>query len=244
VIDSQTIDPASHLIVADVVPGSPAAAASIAAGDRILSIRDKNDDSPKTLAPDDVSAYVAKHNGQTLSLTYVRAGATSTVSVIPANAIIPHESSRPALGVALALVSTRPLSTGEAFSEGAASSWDALKRVVGSLWKLITQAVEGKADIAGVVGPIGLVSVIGDASQNGIGNVLALAAFISINLTVINLIPIPLLDGGRLALLAFEAILRREAPRVVVRLFNAIGVLLILILMITVTYNDILRLLA
>ncbi|MFA7309964.1 MAG: site-2 protease family protein, partial [Candidatus Paceibacterota bacterium] len=85
--------------------------------------------------------------------------------------------------------------------------------------------------------------VVGEASRSGIGYVLSLAAFISVNLAVINLIPIPALDGGRILVVALEALLRRPAPRLAVQILNALGIALIIILMITVTYNDIARLL-
>ena len=96
--------------------------------------------------------------------------------------------------------------------------------------------------IAGIVGPVGLAGVVSDAASHGLGNILALAGFISVNLAIINLIPIPALDGGRLLLLAVEAVRRRSAPRMAVQLLNVLGVALIALLMITVTYNDIARL--
>jgi regulator of sigma E protease len=76
------------------------------------------------------------------------------------------------------------------------------------------------------------------------GNVIKLAGFISVNLAIINLIPIPALDGGRLALLIVEAIIRRPAPRLAVQVINTFGVALLMLLMVVVTYHDIARLLA
>ena len=87
-------------------------------------------------------------------------------------------------------------------------------------------------------------SYVGAASQNGIGAVLALASVISVNLAIINLIPIPALDGGRLAILAIEAMTRRNAPLLAMRALNTLGIALIIVLMLVVTYHDIGRLLA
>jgi regulator of sigma E protease len=75
------------------------------------------------------------------------------------------------------------------------------------------------------------------------GYVLSLAAFISLNLAVINLIPIPALDGGRLVVVVVESVLRRKAPRLAIQLLNTVGIALIVLLMIAVTYQDIARLL-
>ena len=73
---------------------------------------------------------------------------------------------------------------------------------------------------------------------------LSLAAFISVNLTIINLIPIPALDGGRLVIVGVESVLRRPAPRLAVQMLNALGIALIILLVIVVTYQDIARLIA
>lgn len=244
VIDTPTQDvsASAQLVVADVVPGSPAAAANMAAGDRILSMTDGASTSPKSLFPDDVALFVAMHNGKPLTVTYVHSKATTTSVVYPANAIIPHEASRPAIGLKLALVSAEPVTFTQASKIAFGSTIDAFQRVASSLWTLVSQAFAGKPNISGVVGPVGLVSVIGDASRTGIGTVLALAAFISVNLSIINLLPIPILDGGRIVLLAFESILLRDAPRLLVQVLNTVGVALILVLMVAVTYQDIARL--
>ncbi len=112
-----------------------------------------------------------------------------------------------------------------------------------SLWEIIETAAHGSPNLSGVVGPVGLVSQVGEAERNGVGEVIELAAFISINLTIVNLIPIPALDGGRLLVLILEAIMRKNAPKLAVQLLNTVGVALIILLMVTVTYNDIARLL-
>ena len=102
----------------------------------------------------------------------------------------------------------------------------------------------GAPNLRDIVGPVGLVSVVGEASQAGIAQVLALAGFISINLAVINLFPIPALDGGRLFILAVETLIRRPASKLAVHLLNMIGITAIILLMIVVTYQDIARLVA
>jgi regulator of sigma E protease len=65
-----------------------------------------------------------------------------------------------------------------------------------------------------------------------------------VNLTIINLIPVPALDGGRLLIVGIEAVLRKRAPKIAVQLVNAIGLALVIMLMVTVTYHDIARLIA
>ncbi len=234
----------AYLIVTSVTPASPAETARLSEGDHILSIVDDKGAALTSLTPGGMSDFVSARGGKELSITYVRAGATSTVTARPAHAIIPDEASRAALGVGLALVSDTPLPWSEAVFEAANSVQNSVTAVSGGLWKMVTDGFKGKSDIAQMVGPVGLVKVVGDASHNGVGNVIALAAFISVNLAVINLIPIPALDGGRLFLLAIEAVRRKDAPRYLVQILNLVGFAAIALLMILVTYHDIARLLA
>ncbi|MCE9541007.1 site-2 protease family protein, partial [Candidatus Kaiserbacteria bacterium] len=112
------------------------------------------------------------------------------------------------------------------------------------LWGILKSVVHGAPNLANVTGPVGLVSYVAEASHSGWGYVLSLAGFISVNLAIINLIPIPALDGGRIVVVLIEMVLRRNAPRLALQLLNTLGIALIIMLMVTVTYHDIARLIA
>jgi regulator of sigma E protease len=244
VIDTPVPGETAHLYIADVVPGSPAAASGIAMGDELVDLQDQAGEHISELSPSGVVEFVSSRAGKELVLTYVHVGATSTAIVRPANAVVPGEAHRPALGIGVALVATRNLSWPDAFAQSFTLTGSYFGATIDGVWTLISGAFTGHAPIDQVVGPVGLVSVIGEAAHNGLGTVIKLAAFISVNLAIINLIPIPALDGGRLALLAIEAVLRRPAPRLAVQVINTFGVALLMLLMIVVTYHDIARLLA
>lgn len=244
VVDVPRPDERAHLVVADVVAGSPAAAAGITMGDEILALEDEHGDKLPALTAASLVDFVSSRPGSNLSLTYVHAGATSTALVRPANAIVPGEAQRPALGIGVALVAVRSMSWPDALGSAVGVTAGYMRATLDGVWQLITGAVVGRAPIDSLVGPVGLVSVIGEAAQNGLGTVIKLAGFISVNLAIINLIPIPALDGGRLAILAIEAVLRRPAPRLAVQVVNTFGVALLMLLMLVVTYHDIARLLA
>ncbi|MBI2612779.1 site-2 protease family protein [Candidatus Kaiserbacteria bacterium] len=192
-----------RLMIANVVPGSPADSAGITAGDEILGLEDEDVVLMK-LTPEAFSDFIRAHPGQAVTLTYLHAGQERTTNITPAHAVVPEAAGRPALGVGVVLVSSRPLSWGDAAVQAVTTTKNSFITVV---------------------------------------RVLALAAFISVNLAIINLIPIPALDGGRLVLLGIETIMRRSAPKLTLQMLNALGVALIIVLMITVTYNDIARLL-
>jgi len=103
--------------------------------------------------------------------------------------------------------------------------------------------VIGQADFSQVAGPVGIAGLVGDAASFGFMSLLLFTAAISLNLAIINLLPFPALDGGRLVMVGIEAVTRRPInPKWVMRL-NGIGIILLLTLMVVVTYNDILRLL-
>ena len=245
VIDSSlTPDPSASLMISDVVAGSPAAAAGISAGDTITNITDSNGVTLSPLTPAAVSDFIKVRGGKAISIGYVHNKVADTALVIPANAVIPGASATPALGVGLVEVSSVSLAWPSALAQGFTNTGNAFLTVAQSLWQLIAGASKGMADLQDVVGPVGLVGVVSGAAQNGAGSVLALAGFIAVNLAIINLIPIPALDGGRLVIVALEAVTRRSAPKLVIQLLNIVGIALIIILMVTVTYHDIARLLA
>ncbi len=244
VIDASRPGEQAQLFIAHVVPGSPADVAGVRAGDELIALSDADGVSVSELTPSAVSAFVAARAGELLDITYVRAGATTTGAVRPANAVVPGQANKPALGVGLALVATRALPLGEAVRESIPLTLSYFRATFDGVWQLISGAFRLSAPIDQVVGPVGLVSIIGEAAHNGFGNVIKLAGFISVNLAIINLIPIPALDGGRLAILAIEGILRRPAPRLAVQVVNTFGVALLMLLMLVVTYQDIARLLA
>lgn len=233
-----------QLFITDVVPGSPAAAANIVAGDEIVSVSDKDGVRPQALTPDAVMNFIKVRGGQQIVVGYSHEGVPSTAYIRPANAVVPGAAGRPAMGIGLALVATRSLSWPAALHQAFYVTIDVFKQVALGLWILLKESFSGTLNLNDVVGPVGLAKVVGEAAQNGIGNVLKLAGFISVNLAVINLLPIPALDGGRLMLLLIEAALRRDAPKLVVQVVNTVGIALIILLMLAVTYHDIAKLIS
>ncbi|MSR87574.1 MAG: RIP metalloprotease [Candidatus Zambryskibacteria bacterium] len=103
----------------------------------------------------------------------------------------------------------------------------------------ISQAVVGHADLSTVTGPVGLVGLVGEVSGLGFGYLLTFIALISINLCIINLLPFPALDGGRLIFVVLEAISRRSIPARIFNAINAVGFALLIFLMILITIRDV-----
>ncbi|HET8581028.1 MAG TPA: M50 family metallopeptidase [Candidatus Paceibacterota bacterium] len=235
--------PGAHLVVNGVLPGSPADAAGFETGDEIIAVTDASGSSLLTLTPSAMVAYVEDHGGQKIDITYIRKDATSTVPVIPAHAVLADQSGRPALGVALALVSETHIDFWGALREASLRTGDILSQVGSGILGLLHDALFWHADLSEVVGPVGLISIVDQTAGYGAGQILGLAAFISLNLAIVNLIPIPAFDGGRLLFVAYEALTRRRIPSLVAQTLNLIGFALIIVLMVVVTYHDIVHLL-
>jgi regulator of sigma E protease len=104
-------------------------------------------------------------------------------------------------------------------------------------------AVQFKADLSQVAGPVGIVGLVGEASSFGITALLLFTAFISLNLAIINLLPFPALDGGRLLFVIIEAVKGSPINPRYVQTLNTVGFALLILLMVAVTYNDIARIL-
>lgn len=243
IVDSPREGEIARILVSDVIAGSPAEAAGIAAGDEIINIADTEGVRAAPITPDSFVAFVRAHAGEPVVVSYRHGGIEKETTIIPAQGVLSKAAGQPALGVALALVANRSLPWDEAVPTALSQTVKGFTVVLHDLGALAAALLEGAPDLSGVVGPVGIVSYVGEASQSGIGAVLSLAALISINLAIINLIPIPALDGGRLVVLAVESVMRKSAPRLAIQLLNTLGVALIIFLMVTVTYHDIARLL-
>lgn len=238
---SEDIDGA-RLLVSAVVPGSPAAESGLMAGDEITAVSRAGGEQVAALTPQSVSQFVAESGGEEIVISHLRRGETLETELQPAHAVVPEAAGEPKVGIALTAVVEKQLPLSAALVEAGGHTIGAVQTVAMGLGSLVYDAFAGSADIDNLVGPVGLVGVVDDAAGHGAGYVFGLAAFISINLAIINLIPIPALDGGRLVFVAIEAVMRRRTPHSVFNALNIAGFALIILLMLTVTYNDIVRL--
>lgn len=233
--------PHTQLIVSQVVLASPADASGIQLGDEIVAVVE-GENAPAELTPEAVSDFVSERAGKEIEVSFVHLGETKVGIMRPAHAVILGSEGRPAVGMGLLLAETQSLTFQQSVEAGLTRTRNTFTVVWHGLVGIANQAIHGKPDLSDVVGPIGLVGAVGEAASNGWGYVLSLAAFISVNLTIINLLPVPALDGGRLLVVIVEAMIRRRAPKIAVQLVNAVGLALVIMLMVTVTYHDIARL--
>ena len=186
----------------------------------------------------DLAELVAESEGQPLDLTILRDDREVTVVVEPTlDEALGEEAGGPRyrLGILLAEDSER-VSVGVFGAAGRAAAYpvEQTKLIVSELVQIITREVEGE-----VVGPVGITEIIKDHFEAGLIYLIQLMMLLNVYIGLVNLLPLPALDGGRLAFLAYEMTTRRRPNPRVEATVHMIGILLLLILMVLVTYKDI-----
>ncbi|MCX6703803.1 MAG: site-2 protease family protein [Candidatus Zambryskibacteria bacterium] len=235
-----------RLVITTVLPGSPAQKAGLVAGDAILFVEASGNkkgaqlDTEGNLTAERVTEVITESNGEKITLLYQRAGETpQTAFILPTDTIIPGKK---AVGISMDTVGILKLSFPEAVLQGVITTAQLTQATAVGLGHFIWNAVTLKSDFSQVSGPVGVAGVVKEASVLGFVYVLSLTSLISINLAVINLVPFPALDGGRLLFVAIEAVTRRKIPSKFVTWVNASGFILLLVLMAAVTFSDIAKL--
>lgn len=186
-----------------------------------------------------VQAFIAASAGTPLVMSYEREGELSTLTITPDI----NEQRKGVIGVSLDLIGTVKLAPLDALLEGARTTGRFLVSITVGLGSFVRDAFSGTADYTQVAGPVGIVGMVGNVSEQGFVALLSFAAIISLNLAIINLVPFPALDGGRLLFIAMEAVTRRPLPAKMTQWANIIGFGILILLMILITVNDVINLL-
>lgn len=226
------------ITVISIAPDSSAEKAGLKAGDKLISFKTANDFT-ETPSTDSVRYFIKKHGKESIDITYKRGPETMQVSVTPE---IKNAEGTPTIGIAMDTIGTLKLNPPQAVWEGLKLSGNLFVATTVGFFTLIHDAVLGQADMNTLTGPVGIVGVVGDATKFGFIYLLSFTALISINLAVINLIPFPALDGGRLLFLLIEKIKGSRINPKVANWANTIGFGLLMLLMVFITYHDIVKL--
>lgn len=225
--------PQTPPVIGAVEPRSAAQEAGLRVGDRIVSINGRSMD-----VFDDIPQTVAYDLGKPADLVIDRSGERVAVTLRPRmisetdrfgnkgeRAVIGIRSGAPVYGA------VGPLT---ALQTGAAQTWG-IVRLTGDI---LGQFVTGQRSVKEMGGPIKIAKQSGEMATLGIATLIFFTAFISINLGFINLLPLPMLDGGHLVFYAYEAIRRRPAPPEAQEWAFRFGFAAIVTLMLVVTFND------
>ena len=229
---SEVSDP--QVTVVSVLPNSPASKAGLQVGDSIVSLEGLS----KDLSPEIVSNITTKSHNP-LDIVYKRGPKTFEVNVTPEEGIV---SGKMAIGISMEMIGILKLPIHKAFYEGLKTTSMLTYGTAQGLISFITKTIFLKSNLSEISGPVGIANIFSQASGLGISYIISMVALISVNLAVINLIPFPALDGGRLLFVAIEGVIRKPIHLKFVTVVNTIGFFLLLTLMVVVTVHDILRL--
>lgn len=227
------------VVIESVLPESAAALAGIPPRATITEVKTPAGEVLTPLLPSSFRALTETSAGLPITVTYqVGDGEPVTTTVTPA-VIQDGGVERAAIGVRTALIGETSYPLHEAAVAAATRTGELLWLITVGITTLIADSFAGTADYSAVTGPVGIVGMVGDAASFGFTALLTFTAIISLNLAVINLLPFPALDGGRLVFVGLEAVLRRPINPVWMARINAVGFILLLALMVAVTYKDI-----
>ena len=228
-----------RIIVTNVMTGSPAEKSGIKTGDVLEVVGVKDFSSPRKRSIETIQETINSSAGKPIVVEYARRGATTSVEVLPIQGLV---DGKYAVGIAMQNVADLKLPLLTSFGESFRYTVVMIRTTVVGLYDFVANIFRGQADFAEVSGPVGIAGIVGDAASMGFTYLLMISALISINLGVINLVPFPALDGGRIVFVLIEATIRRRIPNKVANITNGIGFVLLMILMIAVTYRDVVRL--
>ena len=221
-------------VVNEILEGKPAAEAGLLPGDRITVIDDQ-----EIATWEDMVNIIRESPNQTLHLTWMRGDSLLTGEVVPAAESVLDTRTGEMIEVGQigisGLVEFRPAGVFEGIQLGAERIYDLTKMIFLSLGRLIT----GKESVKNLSGPVLIAKMAGESARSGWGSLIAFMAFLSLNLGIINLLPIPVLDGGHLLFLSIESVIRRELPIKAKLVIQQVGMFLLIALMVFVVYNDI-----
>ncbi|MBP1849948.1 RIP metalloprotease RseP [Rhizobium halophytocola] len=233
--------PIADPVVAEVKPESAAAVAGVRAGDRLLSL-----DGEKVATFDDVRRYVSMRPEVPIAVSLERGGEVVDLQMTPRRTEITDQFGNKMEVGLIGIVTNQEsgnfrienLGPGQALAEGVRETW----HVVAGTFDYLSNLFRGRMNADQLGGPVRVAQASGQMASLGVAAVLQLAAVLSVSIGLLNLMPVPVLDGGHLVLYALEAVRGKPVGPGVQEIAFRIGLAMILSLMVFATWNDISRL--
>lgn len=221
--------PVNEPVLGQIQENTPAAQADLQEGDRILQI-----DGQAVESWSELQETVAQHPGEEISLVLEREGQEETVAVTPA--AIELEEVEESIGQ-LGVMPPMDNSIGAKIAFGFKETYNIMIGIIDALKQMVT----GQFSLNNLGGPVAIYALTDNAVQQGLTSLLFFTGYLSVNLGIVNLLPIPALDGGKIIFNIIEGIRGKPVSQSVETWVTLIGVGLIFALMIAVTWNDIQR---
>lgn len=221
--------------IVDVIADSPALKAEFKVGDFIEDINDQKFNTYK-----EVQDFVADHNGQALTYTIKRGQTMIDKQVTP---VTMKETNRGGIGIGIAEIGLVRYPFFTAIAKGFMTTFSLFWMIVVGLFGLLARLFTGHNVSAEVAGPVGIATMTGQMVDMGWVYLMQFVALLSLNLAVINILPIPALDGGRLVFLGIEKLRRgKQVKQTTEAMIHNIFFILLLLLILFITYKDVAKL--
>lgn len=220
--------PSPEPVLGEVIKDKPAYLAGLRDGDRIIRIDDKSIDSWK-----DFTAVIANGSGKVFHVEYKRGDEIKTTTLIPT---FDQSAKRSMIGVISASKTEYP-----GFVDSAIYAVQKTGFIIYKMLEGLVQLITGKAPSAEISGPIGVAQMAGEVAALGFLPLLNFAALLSLNLGVINMLPVPALDGGHFMTLVLELLRGKPLGAKATHYTQVVGITLLVMLMLFATKNDIAR---
>ncbi|MBU2575689.1 site-2 protease family protein [Patescibacteria group bacterium] len=221
------------IIISEIIVDSPAQEQGLKPGDEIIAIQGKR---VETII--EFQNIIASAESEVV-IDFMRSKKNKTINVNP-KIIQDISEDRKVIGVALSKMGNVRYPIHKAFIAGTEAAYGYLERIVKAFCGIIKGAFSGQG-LQGVGGPVAIAVITNDMIDLGFSRVLIFTAILSFNLAILNILPFPALDGGRLIFMAVEAVRGKPSKKEVEAWFHRIGFILFMLLAIFITYRDILR---
>jgi regulator of sigma E protease len=221
--------------ISEVASGTPASHAGLRSGDVVRAI-----DGQKIEYWDQFVDLVRGSGGKTLQLEVERGDQTLTLAVTPKQGIADTSDTKYQIGVAPEpALAYKRVGLVQSVSEARSRTWDIVEETFGVFGKLFS----GRVSVKQLQSVVGISRAAGEAVSQGPFTVISLMALISVNLGILNLLPIPILDGGHILLLSLEGLRRRDFSLAFKERFIQVGLVFLFVILAYAMYNDVIRLL-
>lgn len=227
-----------NLIVMSVLPDSPASKSGLKSGDKIKAVSNINNEL-KEINPDTLKDFISSSKGQDLNI-YVDRG-EEKAKLISIKPELNADSLSYSIGISMDEIGIAKFGFFESIWQGFVFTCSVIWATILGFVNLISNAISGKGSFESIAGPVGMVGIVGSAYEFGFVYLLSFVAVISINLGVINLVPFPALDGGRLLFVLIEKIRGKKLNSAFANTANMVGFFILIGLMILITYHDIVK---
>lgn len=225
--------------IIEVLQNSPASLGGLQVGDAIIELHSA-EETLSIVRTQDVREFVTRHAGEEITIEIARGSEHRELAITPR---LNPPAGQGALGIAMVRTGIVSYPLWEAPLRGAESTLGTMGALVEGFKRMFSRLFEDGQIAGDVSGPVGIARMAGEIGDLGLVYLIPFAAFLSLNIAILNVVPFPALDGGRLLFLLIEFVKRSPVDRRLEHVIHMIGFAILLLLMLAITFRDVEKLL-